>query len=125
MADNNLEKTWDEKNQRRLDAEEGKYDQLCVWPATTIGEATPEQFEQFILEQFGARVQFMEEVTTLPGMGGEGGRKDLFFYVHTDDVGKFAIARLHAGIRWWEDVIGNNAHIVYPKDVINRYPKTW
>ena len=121
----NLEKSWDKKNQMELDTEEGNYTQLCVWPGCSLGDNTIEQFEQFMLEQFGTRIKFEQEVTTNPGLGGKGGRHDLFFFVHSDDIGKFAIPRLSAGIRWWEDVIENNSHTIYPKEILDKYKQTW
>ena len=119
----NLETSWDRKNEIAADAD--KYNQLCVWPGTQLGDHSSEEFESFILTELGARVRFIEEVITLPGNGGEGGRNDLFFYVHDDDIGKFAVPRLSYGIKWWEDVVGNNQHRIYPKEIIQKYPKTW
>jgi len=119
----NIINSWEKKNQESTDSE--FYKQLCVWPGTMLGDGTPEQFEQFIQEQFGVRIKFVEEVVTNPGNGGEGGRHDLFFYVHNNDAGKFAVPRLQAGIKWWEDVIGNKSHTIYPREVIEKYPKTW
>jgi len=76
--------SWERKTER--DVEPEKYNQLCVWPATSMGDGTPEEFEDFMYNEFGVRTKFDEEVTTLPGQGGEGGRHNLFFYVHDDDV---------------------------------------
>lgn len=118
-----LKKSWEEKSEKNIESEH--YKQLCVWPAVQLGDNTPEQFEQFMEENFGAKVRFMEEVITLPGQGGEGGRSDIFFYVHNNDVGKFAVPRLQAGIRWWEDVVGNKSHTIYPREIINKYKVTW
>lgn len=118
-----LQKSWEKKTERDIESE--YYKQLCVWPATQLGDSTPEQFEQFMQEHFNARIKFMEEVITLPGQGGEGGRSDLFFYVHNDDVGSFAVPRLQAGIRWWEDVVGNKSHTIYPQEIIDKYKVTW
>lgn len=114
---------WDKNNVDELD--KPFYKQLCVWPGTTLGDWTPEQFEQFMKEEFGVRTKFVEEVVTNAGDGGEGGRHDLFFYVHSNDVGKFAVPRLQAGIRWWEDVVGNNSHMIYSKEIIDKYPTQW
>jgi len=97
----NLIQSWEEENQKNIDTEEGKYTQLCVWPATILGDNTPEQFEQFIKEEFNdTRAKFTEEVITNPANGEKGGRHDLFFYIHNDDLGKFAVKRLSYGIRW-------------------------
>lgn len=101
--------------------------QLCVWPGTTLGDKTPEEFEADMGEMFEARIKFAEEVKTLPcpEKGEEGGRIDLFFYVHNNDILKFSVPRLACGIRWWEDVLGNGYAYQYPKEVLNKYPRTW
>lgn len=109
------------------------YSQLCVWPGTLVGPTEAEEFERFMLETFNARVKYHTEVTTLPDldesgaiMEDTGGRNDLFFYVHDDDVPHFAVPRLQAGIRWWEDVVGynDNRHL-YTEDFINAHPLSW
>jgi len=111
-----------------------KFNQLCVWPATTCGNKPEEikAFENFIANNFnGVRVKYEAEVTTLPDkingedVPGTGGRNDLFFYVHDDDIGKFAIARLAVGIRWWEDVLGNGNAYLYSEEFLKKHPKTW
>ena len=109
------------------------YTQLCVWPGVSMGESTPTELEDFFMEKFGTRVKYKGEVTTLPDLNEDGtpdfntgGRNDLFFYVHTDDLGKFSVPRLQAGIRWWEDVIkyNDNSHL-YTPDFIKENPPTW
>ncbi len=56
-----------------------------------------------------------------------GGRHDVFFAVHNDDVMRFAIPRLQMGIRWIEDVLENEAreteHSIYPERV--KEYRTW
>lgn len=112
------------------------FNQLCVWQGTVLetedGKITFEQFEDWVSENFGGvRIKMMEEVKTLPDMNNgvpipeTGGRNDLFFYVHDEDIQKFALARLQAGIRWWEDVLGNGQGNLYPKEILKKYPKTW
>lgn len=104
-----------------------EYEQLCVWPGTLLAGRTPEEFEADMLEVYQVRVKFAEEVYTLPcpEKGEEGGRCDLFFYIHNEDVFKFAVPRLWAGIRWWEDVLENGQGYLYPKEVLEKYPDTW
>jgi len=106
------------------------FKQVCVWPATIVGESQIKAFEQFILDELGARVQYLEEVLTAPDKGkydreiaGTGGRNDVIFAVHTEDVGKFAIPRLSLGIRWIEDVYGNGGGYLYEPRVASY--KTW
>ena len=105
------------------------YNQVCVWPATIVGEDKITEFEKFMLEQFKTRVQYLEEIKTLPDKGKSieesGGRNDVFFAVHDDDIGKFSVPRLEFGIRWIEDVLSkdNYKDKIYPSRV-SKY-KTW
>ena len=96
------------------------FKQVCVWPGTLINGKIKE-FEEFIFDNFKTRIQYLEEILTLPdkGVEGTGGRNDVFFAVHNEDVGIFAIPRLTAGIRWIEDVLdkGNYKNKIYPKRV--------
>ena len=106
-----------------------KFVQLCVWPGTVMGESTPEDFEKFF-EEDGFRVKFAEEVITNPEPGEtleqSGGRHDILFYVHSDDLGRFAIYRLAFGIRWWEDVVSyNDGAYLYNQSILDKYPVTW
>ena len=105
------------------------YNQVCIWEGTiVVDEKTcSKDFEDFILKEFGARIQYLEEIVTGPDIiNGEpdpetGRRNDVFFAVHNDDVGKFAIRRLKIGIRWIEDVLAecNYRSPIYPKRVFD------
>ena len=108
------------------------YNQVCVWSGMLIERGLEKEFEKFILEKFDTRAQFLETITTLPNTEGEdslesGGRLDVFFAVHEDDVVKFAIKRLAFGIRWIEDVLSNmNEYYknpIYPNRVMEY--KSW
>ena len=105
------------------------FTQVCVWPATELGDNTPAKFEQFIKDTFGVRAQYLENIKTNPdikksvAVPGTGGRDDLFFAIHNEDLGKFAIPRLQYGIRWIEDVYGNGRGYIYPKRV--KQYKSW
>ena len=102
-----------------------KFVQVCVWPGTLVGAAKKQkEFVDFMKKEFKVRVKYLEEIKTAPdvkngySVAGTGGRNDLFFAVHNDDVGKFAIPRLQAGIRWLEDVLGNESDTsLYPARV--------
>jgi len=109
------------------------YKQLCVWPGTVLGDTTIAEFEAYMLETFNVRVKFHADVTTLPDIDeagnhipDTGGRNDLFFYIHNEDIAHFAVPRLGMGIRWWEDVVGynNNKHL-YTEEFLNAHPLTW
>lgn len=106
-----------------------KFTQVCVWPGTVCGESKIEDFQEFMLEEFGTRVKYLEEVLTNPDIdkngrvvSGTGGRNDLIFSVCSEDIPKFAVKRLAYGIRWIEDALSNGAEI-YPERLAEY--KTW
>lgn len=107
------------------------FEQVCVWPGTLIKENEIKDFEEWILNEFKTRVQYLETIETEPDIKngkiteGTGGRHDVFFAIHKEDVGKFSIPRLLFRIRWVEDVLskGNYKNKIYPKRVF-KY-KTW
>jgi len=43
-----------------------KFNQLCVWEATIVGDDLIKDFTKFFKEEMGVRVKFSEEVKTLP-----------------------------------------------------------
>lgn len=109
------------------------YNQLCVWHGTVMGENTVEELEEFFKENFDTRIKFEREVITNPDLDdlgntvlGTGGRNDLLFYVHDDDIQKFAIPRFQLGVRWWEDVVYyNDGSHLYSKEILDTYPIKW
>ena len=109
----------------------GKFNQLCVWPGTVVGDSkkVQEDFVKFFKDELGVTVKYETKVKTLPDPGDlgmkTGGRNDLFFYIADDDIGKFAVPRLQMGIRWYEDVLGNGGGKLYPTEVLEKYEKTW
>lgn len=111
-----------------------EFQQVCVWPGTIITEDQIEEFEEWILEEFGTRVKYLETIYTAPDrdkngniVKDTGGRADVLFAVHVDDVNKFAVPRLSLGIRWIEDAVSQaNGYFdnpIYPERVLNY--KTW
>ena len=117
-----------------------EWSQLCLMSSTFLdidNQLNPSQekideFEMFILDETGCRIKFECTVKTNPDTDKNGhhvpetgGRMDTLFYVHNDDVMKFAMPRFKYGIRWWEDVLGNGNGPLYSKDVLTRYDKTW
>jgi hypothetical protein len=108
------------------------FEQVCIWPGIILEPGQRTAFSELMLDLFDVRVQFLEEVETLPDRFPNGlydtetgGRNDIVFAVHNDDVGKFAVPRLKAGIRWVEDALGswNHSSHLYPER-FSEY-KTW
>lgn len=96
-----------------------QFNQLCVWPATIVGEDAIQEFNEFMKDEFGIRSKYECEIEL------SSGRNDLLFFIHDEDVQKFAVKRLQYGIRWWEDVFYNNQEDEYPGSIVNKYKKTW
>lgn len=98
------------------------YTQMCAWPATLVEPDDEPKLQEFFKEAFGLEhpVHTVGCVITNPDkkngkkVEGTGGRCDMMFFVHQGDIMKFAVPRLAYGIRWWEDVVGNKRHKIYP-----------
>lgn len=113
------------------------FTQVYVWPGTIVTAEKVDQFVAWMQDEFGVRVQYLEEIQTGPDFDNPltGGRNDVIFAVHKGDIAKFAVPRLSVGIRWVEDVLDNeyrhnmNAsparpfHSIYPAH-IKEY-RTW
>ena len=97
--------------------------QVCVWPGTLVKDSEIQDFEKFFLDEMKVRVKYLEISVTMPDMEnghnvkGTGGRHDVFFSVHSEDVGKFAIPRLSMGIKWVEDFIDNGGLTIHPERI--------
>ena len=106
-----------------------EFEQVCVWPGTIVGADKIAEFEAYILEELGTRVQYLEEVQTAPDyrngfpVEDTGGRNDVLFAVHNADVMKFAVPRFQYGMRWLEDVYGNGGGSLYPERIAEY--QTW
>ena len=117
-----------EKFDNKPDKENNEFNQLCVLEGTLFPEGGVKEFHRFFKDEMGVRVKFENQVKTLPDTPEcteTGGRNDLFFYIHDDDIGKFAVPRLSMGVRWWEDVLGNGNGKLYPTEILEKYNKTW
>lgn len=101
------------------------FQQVCVWPLTIVGKNRIKEFENFMNDNFGIRVQYLEEIFTNLDKDGNrrGKRSDLFFSVHTDDILKFTGPRLLYDIQWIEDVLTKENYKIYPKRVFEY--KSW
>lgn len=111
------------------------YNQLCVWQGCLMPESENpiEVFTEFFKDVLHVQIKFCEQVWTNPDIDedgkpvkGTGGRSDLLFYIHDEDIPKFAIKRLEYGICWWEDVVSyNKGSYLYPQEVLDKYPVKW
>ena len=94
-----------------------EFSQVCVLCGIVVGKGKEDELVKFFKDEFDIRAKYLEEVVTLPDPGDEcgetGGRNDLFFAVHKDDVDKFAIPRLQYGIKWFEDLFNNGGGELY------------
>lgn len=91
------------------------WEQLVVWPNTVLEPGDIEKMIEFFKKEIGVRIKFEGEEKTLPDKTGPGGRNDVFFWVHDDDVGKFTMPKLAIGARWWEDIWYNESQHLYLK----------
>jgi hypothetical protein len=108
------------------------YTVVAVWPATILNGDNPTtekevaEFEAFFMEQFGVRVQYLEEFKTLPSFSvdGEmispGQRNEVVFAIHFEDVRKLVMPRLALKFHWMEDALVIYERI-YPKEIHWRY----
>jgi len=100
------------------------YSCLCIWSGTIVEQ---EDVDSGQVDEFFGKAMKCEHpirpvgcVYTVPDRDGgqivkdTGGRCDFVFYVHNEDVMRFAVPRLNYGIRWWDDVVSNKSHIIYP-----------
>lgn len=108
------------------------FQQVVVWPGTVLREDEYEDFTDFFKTEFDTRVAEIESVTTGPNLDSEGnpvpdtgGRIDVIFKVHNDDIPKFAIPKMHIRASWWEDMLDNGYAKIIPAEVVAKYPKTW
>jgi hypothetical protein len=106
------------------------FTQVVVWPGTLVGDDCVDDFLVWMTEEFGVRAQYLEEIETNPSrdnygniIEGTGGRNDLLFAVHAEDVPKFVLPRLKFGMRWLEDVLEYRSlsvqdPLLYPERVL-------
>lgn len=114
--------------------QEKPYSQVAIWGSTVVGKDKSKEFEDFMKSEYGVRVKYLEEIKTFPdrdqndsNIEGTGGRNDVFFSVHEDDIPKFAVKRfgMDPPVRWIEDVIANQSEplTIYPESV--KGYRTW
>jgi len=110
------------------------FEQVMVWHGTIVPKGKEKGFEEHCLKELGIRVKFIEVIKTGPDykdgypVEDTGGRTDCFFYIHSEDISKFAVARFKMGHecpRWIEDVLDNEkkGYSLYPERV--KEMRTW
>ena len=107
------------------------YQQLCVWQGVEVGDEKHE-LEKWVKEKLDSRIKYLTEVKTNPDTDEDGndvpdsgGRNDVFFYVHEDDINKFAVPRLGYEMRWWEDVLNNGGAHLYSEEFLAEHKPKW
>ena len=107
---------------------DNQFEQIVVWTGTTLGNSGPEDFEEFFKEE-GFRIQFAKQFMTLPDPGEDpresGGRSDILFYIHNQDIPKFSVWRLQHGMRWWEDYLDNGSDKIVPVEILDEFKYNW
>ena len=73
--------------------EKNPFEQLCLWTNAPLVEDGSAANTMRLLEKFSFRVSLADVVVTLPGQGGPGGRTDVLFYIHNDDIVRFSLQR--------------------------------
>lgn len=105
---------------------EHPFTQAVLWPGCILPAAQVPEFEEFILKELGARAKFIGSYKTLPDAEPDsGGREDVLFYVHEEDISGFSVKRLALGMRWVEDVLDNekrrNEGTIYVQEIHDLY----
>ncbi len=101
------------------------FDQVCIWQGVHIPVDEMRFFEAFFKQEMHARVQFLEVLVTKPDsengvdIPNTGGRPDILFAVHNDDIEQILRVKLRFQFRWIEDVLSfyNYKYPVYPDRV--------
>lgn len=104
------------------------YNQVVIWPGMTLTKEQAVEFDSLMKDMLGFNIQYLETMETKPDIDSNGvpisntgGRHDIFFAIHVDDIPKFSLARLQHGMRWIEDVLAdcNYRSHIYPDHVYN------
>lgn len=104
------------------------FNKVAVWPATILCEPTKEQaiFDmEFSFAELGVRIKFAEEtiVVPYPPKNETGGRHDVLFYVHDEDISKFEELMESKHIEWFDDVISKGYSYMYHYTILRDYCK--
>lgn len=81
-----------------------KFNQIVVWRGTIVGNDKVKDFEK-LMKTEGFRVKYIKEIKTYSG------RNDILFYIHDEDISKFAVRRFKWDMSWLEDALNNSPNI--------------
>jgi len=111
------------KNQKENTIVHKDYTQVCVWPGTIVEDDQHQEMVEWFKDEFDTGIQFLETIFTKPDRGDKnsGGRADVFFAIHKDDIGKMILPIRQIGARWIEDVLSkeNYKDPIYPRRVFD------
>ncbi len=106
------------------------YKQVVVWRGLLLSESdTPSldeinNFERYLDKEMNFKVKYITEYKTRADKGDEntGGRNDVLFYIHNDNIPKFAMWRLQTGgeVSWLEDYLDNGGRKLIPASEYNK-----
>ena len=96
---------------------EGPFQTMALWQGTMVSEN--DDIESFFMKEFGSRIKRIGCVQTSTD------RIDFAFFIHSEDISKFAIQRFKLGNdmpRWWEDIYFNDQQNQFPQSFLDLYP---
>lgn len=110
------------------------FTQVCVIEGLLLGDTPPAEFEVQLGAVLGVRAQYLETVLTRPDRDARGqpvpdtgGRSDVLFAVHHEDLGSaFNVERMARGVRWLEDVLSsrnNPRGLIHPERLLDYLPR--
>ena len=107
-----------------------EYRQVVIMYGCDFGASDISQMLDFLKTKcsFEQPIRWIGIITTGPGQGGAGGRRDAVFVLHNKDVMKLAPnmrLRQALDIHWLEDAYDNGGLDIYPDWFIAKYPKSW
>lgn len=108
----------------------GEYQQVVMMYGCDFSAEDVSQLMQFFETECNLEhpLRWVGIVTTGPGNGGPGGRKDAAFIPHNKDVMKIG-GNLHLrrslDLHWLEDAYDNGRSEIYPEWFLAKYPRRW
>ena len=86
-----------------------KYNQVCYWTYTFTSKYTAKDFEDFMYNELGVRVEWLESIVTTDNENNF--REDTVFAIHSDDIERLKRTNHMKGIEWIEDALNNYSYL--------------